>query len=346
MAISFERFRSWCENHFDIVKVKNNEIKVNSPFYEELHGVKDYKCKLWCNPTGGKKGLENGVFRCWRTDKKGSLISLVMLVEKCSYEDALAILGVEDTSMAEIESQLEKLLETKQEESKQKTTDLQLPPYSFLLEELHPSNFHRVTTEVYLFNRSLPIDGLYICIAGDYKYRIIIPYYNKEGKLIYFNGRYIGHNKRIEEERKYMGPEGHSVLKGDVIYMPTWPEKGTKVYYTEGEFDAKSIVKAGLFAGAFGGKAMSESQIELIRPYRPIICLDNDQAGLDALPIVGDALLSKGIAPVGYVLPPKQCKDWNKLLEKYGPRILAAYLENNEHIYDAEYSLRRKINVS
>lgn len=341
MAIDFERFLHWAENTFDMIKVKGNEVKVNSPFYEELNGEKDYKYKLWCNPTGGKKELDNGVFHCWRTGKKGSLVSLVMLMDHCSYEDALAILGVEDTSMAEIEAKLNAFFDAKQEEQQQ-PQGLHLPPYTFLINELPPSNFHRVTAEIYLFNRSLPIDGLFVCVSGDYKDRIIIPYYNRQGALIYFNARYIGGNKRIEEERKYMGPEGESqgVLKGDVIYMPIWPEDGTTVYYTEGEFDAKAIVKTGLFAGAFGGKAMSESQIEFIRPYKPVISLDNDTAGINALPQIGDSLISKGIN-FKYVFPPKQCKDWNQMLEKYGPRILSAYLKNNEKTYDKDYSLRK-----
>lgn len=350
MAIDFDRFLNWAESRFDIVKVKNNEIKVNSPFYEQQNGEKDYKCKLWCNPTGGKKERENGVFHCWRTGKKGSLVSLVMLVDKCSYEDALAILGTEDTSMAEIEAKLQAFFDKKQEQHAQDsaTPGFHLPPYTFLISELSPNYHHRVAAEVYLFNRGLSIDGLYVCCGGDYKDRIVIPYYDREGNLIYFNARYIGGNKRIENERKYMGPpESSGILKSDVIYMPTWPERGAKVYYTEGEFDAKAIATTGLFAGALGGKSVFERQIELMRPYRPVISIDNDEAGRNALPVIGERLMRLGITQFQYVMPPAAKDgvkmDWNKLLEKYGPRILAAYLENHERPYDPDFSLKFKM---
>lgn len=348
MAIDFDRFLSWAENKFSDVRTKGNEIKVNSIFYEELHGEKDSKCKLWCNPLGGKKSLDNGVFHCWRTGRKGSLVSLVMMMDNCAYDEALAILGIEDTSLAELEKKLEEFFNNKDQPQEEQTLEekvdgLQLPPYTFFIEELSPSNFHRVTAEVYLFNRSLPIDGLMVCCSGKYRDRIIIPYYDREGKLIYYNARYIGAKRNLS---KYMGPpDGTSILKGDVIFMPRWAKHGEKVFYTEGEFDAISIAKSGLNSGALGGKNISESQVIMMKPYQPVICLDNDQAGKDALPIVGDALLKKGINQIGYVMPPPSdvCKlDWNKMLEKYGPRILRAYLLNNEQAYDPDFSLLYK----
>lgn len=349
MGISFDRFIEWAESRFEKVKIKNNEIKVNSPFYEEANGEMDRKCKLWCNPSGGKKGLENGVFHCWRTGKKGNLISLVMLVDNCSFEDAIAKLGIDDLSMAEIEAKLEKFFEEKEEQKtlEEKIVDFQLPPYTFLISDLPLGNFNRIAAANYLSKRKLSVDGLYICIADEppkykgYRNRIIIPYYNSTGKLIYYNARLM-HDEN--SAGKYMGPpEGTNVLKGDVIYMPKWPPAGSLVYYTEGEIDAISITKTGLFAGAFGGKAVSDTQAEYMRPYRLVLCLDNDKAGIDALPIIGDSLLRRGISFFHYVFPPSNLKDWNSFLQKYGEKILAAYLSQNHNIYDSETSLRFKL---
>ena len=337
MAIDQDRFINWCEGRFSNIKIKGNEVKLNSIFAD------DSKNHLWCNTS-------KSVYHCWKTENRGSLLRLVMLVDKCSYEDALATLGVEDTSMEEIEKRLEEFFEKKREKEatlEEKAQGFQLPPYSFLIDELSPNNYHRVTAEIYLYKRSLPTKGLFICCLGDYKDRIIIPYYDRDGNLIYYNGRYIGSNHRIENGQKYMcPPETSGIVKSEVIYMPVWPEAGSKIYYTEGEFDALSIAKTGLFAGALGGKNIFDSQIEFMRPYKPVICIDNDEAGREALPKIGDALRRRGIM-LGYVMPPKEKdgvkRDWNKLLEKYGPKILSAYLEHNERPYDDDFSFRHKL---
>ena len=81
-----------------------------------------------------------------------------------------------------------------------------------------------------------------------------------------------------------------------------------------------------------------------MRPYKLTLCLDNDKAGIDALPIIGDSLLRKGISVFRYVFPPSSVKDWNAFLQKYGGKMLAAYLSQDHSIYDSETSLRFKLN--
>jgi len=323
MAIDFDKFLKWAESRWDgDVVVKGNEIKVNSIFCE------DFKHHLWCNPMGGKKELPNGAFRCWKSDRHGSLITLVMLRDNVTYQEALDILGATDLSMVELERKLAEIMGKKDEpELPVGERGLQLPPETYRIEDLDSNNFFRVEAEVYMLSRCLPTEGLYVCCGGEYQYRIVIPYYDREGRLIYFNARYLSESDKVA---KYRGPDKEvGVGKGDVIYMPRWYLPGGKLYLTEGEFDAMSLLVAGLNAGAFGGKTISEQQAEYLRGYIPVLCVDNDNAGKAALPDIKDKLTGWGFT-MRYVRPPSQFKDWNEMLQKAGPNLIKAYIEKYE----------------
>ena len=288
MSINFKRFRDWAENKFGNILIKGDEIRINSPFLED---DKHHHC--WCNISGkDSKGEDriNGVFQCWKSGTKGSLVSLVMFVEKCDFAQAMEILGGENAMLRKLEEEFEefwenrgrvkpkpkKIIKTAIEEESEPEIEYKhivLPPNTYPIADLPANNFHRVQAEVYLFNRKIPVDGLYVCTAGDYRNRIVIPYYDPSGNLIYFNGRYLGNSEFII---RYMGPDkAIGVGKDDVLYVPKWPAADKKIYLTEGEFDALSIYICGqergyeIYSGAFGGKNLSEKQVEMIRQYQP-----------------------------------------------------------------------------
>lgn len=325
MAVDFDSFLNWAESRFSDVVIKGNEIKINSIFCE------DYKHHLWCNPNGGKNSLPYGVYHCWKTDNKGSLISLVMQVDKCSFEDALEILDTPNHRIEDLEKQvLEIFNKNKKEFIEFEKTNLELPEGSYNFEDLPSSNYFRKSAEEYLNNRKIKCDNLLVCTKGNYKNRIIIPYYNKNKKLIYFNSRSIGDSKL-----RYLGPPKElGIGKSDVLYVPEWPNEGEKLYMTEGEFDALSLRQCGYYSAAFGGKVLSDAQCEIIKHYIPVLCLDADRAGADALPKMGDVLLRKGFKKIYYVRAPKEHKDWNSMLQNDGEKIIRVYIKNNEKEYD------------
>jgi hypothetical protein len=344
MAIDPEKFIEWAESRFDSVVVKGEEVQINSPFTE----TEDTKHKLWCNPYGGKKDIENGVFHCWKTDKKGSLASLVMIVDKCDFPTAMQMLGGEDMKIRRLEQKLEELFSKKwkkkednqelEEEEFQDLSKLEIPPFCPLISELPSSNFHRSKAESYLKGRKLEIGDLRIGTSGDYRERIVIPYYDRYGKLIYFNSRYIGDKDYV---LRYKGPhKSIGVGKEDVLYMPEWPKVGSKIYLTEGEFDALSIYKANMFAGAFGGKNLSEKQIEMLRPYHPVLALDTDKAGKDGLSRMAQFLKTKGFDTISFIRPPKKFKDWNAMLQEVGTPGIIWYINKNEKILDDMYLVK------
>ncbi len=332
MAIDFNLFLNWAESRFRDVVVKGNEIKLNSVFCE------DQKHHLWCNPGGGKNQAPYGVFHCWKTDTKGSLISLVMKVDKCSFEDALEILDSPNHRIEDLEKQVQEIFQKKEEKKfiEINKTKIEFPPGCYFFEDLPSNNYFKKNAEEYLSKRKIKTEKLMICVSGQYKNRIIIPYYNKNGDLIYYNGRYVGDNKL-----RYLGPPKElGIGKGDVLYVPEWPEEGQKIYLTEGEFDAMSLNQCGFYSAAFGGKNLSDAQIRIISSYVPVLCLDADKAGAEALPKMGDALLRMGFDEIFYVRASKEHKDWNSMYQNDGEKVLRAYIRKNENRYDQFLSLQ------
>lgn len=327
MAIDFDLFLNWAESRFDDVQVKGNEIKLNSIFCE------DSKHHLWCNPSGGKNNAPYGVFRCWKSDQHGSLVSLVMQVDKCSFEDALQILDTSNTNLEELEKQVKDIFSSNKQKKFIELDEIKLkiPAGTYSFDDLPSTNSIKKAAVDYLHNRKIPTKNLLLCVSGTYRNRIIIPYYNQNKDLIYYNGRYVGNNSKL----KYLGPPKElGIGKGDILYVPDWPEPGEKIYLTEGEFDAMSLRQCGLYSAAFGGKSLSEAQINIIKSYIPVLCLDADKAGADALLGMGDSLLRKGFERIFYIRASKEHKDWNSMYQNDGERIVRAYIKQNEKRYD------------
>lgn len=335
MAIVFEKFLEWAENHFDDIQISGNEIKMPSPFKQG-----DLGHKLWCNPSGGKINAPYGVYRCWSSpesnpDARGSLPKLIMLIDGVSFQEALCTLGViddeyvTDEQLLELESIFDPKIELKQEI--EESLKLNLPTSTFLITDLPNGNYFRCKAEKYLNKRKISIQGLYVCTGAKYRGRIVLPYYDKEGNLIYYNCRAME-----GEIPKYLGPPKEEVKigKSNVIFIPKYPPKNEKIYITEGEIDALSILQCGLYAGALGGKNLSEYQFNVLKNYIPVLAFDNDEGksenyGEMATMIIGESLLKKGLE-VFYTRPPDGFKDWNELLEKYNFEIVKGCIEKSE----------------
>jgi DNA primase len=288
---------------------------------------------LWCNPSGGKNNLPYGVFHCWKTDRKGSLISLVMHVDSCSFEDALEILNTPNRKLEDLEKQVQNLFSKKKleiNEYKIEKTKLKLPEHTYFFDDLPSCNSIRLNALRYLQNRKINHEKLMICTSGRYKNRIVIPYYSKSQNLIYYNGRDIGNSNL-----RYLGPPKElGIGKGDVLFVPEWPPDGEKLYLTEGEFDALSLRQCGFYSAAFGGKNLSLAQINIIKNYIPVLCLDADSAGGNAIISMGDSLLKNGFHNIYYIRASKEHKDWNEMYIQDGPKVIRAYIRQNEKKYD------------
>jgi hypothetical protein len=347
VGVDFDSFLTWAEGRFgkDNVIVKSGEVHVNSPWAE------DTRHHLCCAPDGGKNQVESGVYRCFKTERRGTLVGLVMEFENCPYDEAWDILEGAG-SLRELERRLDEFFNGKNREPEPADpTKLRLPDNSWLISQLPLDDFHRMEAAGYLEARQIPIDGFLYCTAGTYRNRIIIPYYDPAGRLIYFNARHVG-----KSDLRYMGPPKEvGVGKGDVLYAHRWPKPGTRVYLTEGEFDARSLNVCGLYGVACGGRYLTNKQLEMLRPYKVCMCFDTDKAGFEAqvgtnhLPDklkdarelvrtdrvqIGNSLLRAGFTDLAFVRVPKQFKDWNKMLCDFGPEMVRAYIDRCEKRFD------------
>lgn len=338
----FENFQKWADDRFDgDIIVKGNEIVLNSIFAD------DTKHHLWCSPSGGKKDRKGGVFHCFKTDRKGSLVKLIQIVDKCSRDKAVSIFYGR-SSIEDLEQQLVEFFENQDKEeqpnvvSEKKQLQLLLPEGSSLISSLPNNNFWRNLATEYLKKRKIPVDGLYICKTDPYKARIIIPYYDRDGNLFYWNGRHVGNSKL-----RYLGPPKEvGVGKSDVLYFAggNWVDSGEEIYLCEGEFDALSIFYSGLNGIACGGKNLDDKQMNLIKDYKIVICLDNDKAGSGGMMIMTDiinrSLESKNLKDrLMFVSPYKAYKDWNEMFVKEGPNVMKSYMTASKKKLDFQAPL-------
>lgn len=338
MAIEQDKFLRWAEHRFDDdVKIDGKgSIRLNSIFTD------DFKHHMYCHTDPQvKDGSDRpfGTFHCFKTGQKGSLVSLVMQVDNVPFDEAIAILGGEDTSAAVWEERLQEELGNYSEKTvarlKPEEVGLELPSGTFCISKLPEDNYFRISAEMYLLDRKLQPQNYCVCVSGDFKNRIVIPYYDREGNLIYWNTRVIGDNHG-KDVLRYRGPDSDTgVGKSDVVYMSRWPELGEFVHLTEGEFDADALTVIGFNGGALGGKNLSQDQAEYLRGYKTIVCLDNDDSGRDAIRTVGENFLAHGFADgLAFVRPPVGFKDWNSMLLKIKPSVIKAYIEQNQRPFD------------
>lgn len=321
MEALYNKFLDWAQSKFDSVEVKGNEICVNSIFTE------DKKKKLWCNPSGGKNQIRYGVFHCWKTEKKGTLLSLVMEVEKCSKPKAMEILGIQGPSrhlVEEINFDINFLDERSELDYEKEQKIISFPPNIYEINKA-PTVYHQRAT-FYLTSRKIPTEDFLICTSGKYENRIIIPYYNSSKKLVYFNSRDLGDNPL-----RYKGPDKSiGVGKEDVIYFPKFPEVGDTVFLCEGEFDAYSLHLCGLKSAACGGKFLSEKQSIILSYYNLVLALDADEAGDQGkIGMYNKIIQYNKFSDVMTVRPPEVTKDWNELYKKFDDKIVLAYINQN-----------------
>lgn len=337
--IDYELFYNWCEDRFGAHNLKvrhtahGDEICTHSYFHKRKNHEDDHGFHLWMNTTGGKKKLEGGAYRCWKTDEMGSLVTLVSEYDGIPYEEAEEMLGGV-TSLRSLEQKVHDFFGYK-EEVETSTLDtvapvldpVAFPDFTFMIDKMSPSSFWRVRAKKYLAERKIPSTGLYVCTDGDFEYRnrIIIPYYDRDGNLVFWNGRTMSVNPKVQ---RYAKPKHGD--QANVLFMTEWPEPGSKVHVMEGEFDAITLGMADFVGCACGGKFLSDPQINLLRNYEICLAFDADEVGLDALINIGNTLLESGFNKLTYVRPPKAYKDWNKLLQMRNLQTVRAYVEQFE----------------
>jgi len=324
MRVDHDRFIEWAERHFDGVTEKGYQVWVNDPWWENEYGLPDRDRKCGIN-------TDKGCFNTFKSERHGNIVEFVMFIEGCDWETALEILG--DENLQSFNAKVAEFIQGEEKREQEEKPPVTLPEGSYLIESLSLNNQRRTWAENYLKKRKIKPTGLMIALKSKYRDRIVIPYYDKEGKLIYFNTRSLSGKDKL----RYWGPkkEEFGVGKTDVLWMGKWPLQGETVYLTEGEFDAMSLIQCGFNAAACGGKILSDTQTEMLAPYRIALAFDADKAGEDIYEIwqkLNNTEYKKldKRRRVTIIRPPEEYKDWNNFLVKHKPGLIQCYIERFE----------------
>lgn len=120
--------------------------------------------------------------------------------------------------------------------------ELFMPPFTKLTERAYR----------YLRNRGLSDASIRYCgiVEEATRYRILIPYFDDSGRLIYYSGRRYSEN--LGNGPKYMTAYGKHPL-----YVPRWNVLNDKIVLVEGAFDAIAVTQhTDCMAVAMGGKSL------------------------------------------------------------------------------------------
>lgn len=310
-------FIEWASQKIGQPVINGDQIRFNSPFCE------DTKHHLYCNIKKFWKGLYN----CFKSNNKGTVVALVMKINNCSYDDALETLGIKQNKFFE-KFELEDHNIDVNSLIKEEFKIIEKPDGVVPLNEA-PSWLSKKAKD-YLLSRKIDLNIFYIGVEGRMKNRLVIPYYDRNNNWIYYNGRAL-----FENNLRYLGPlkDECDVGKADVIFFPTWFQKNQKIYICEGEFDCISIHGQDLISCAVGGKQISTKHASIVANKQVCLAFDNDLAGQMAVENSAKLLKSFG-CEVSSVHPPLDIKDWNEFLVRFDKNMLSQYIKLAEKQMD------------
>ena len=184
-------------------------------------------------PEGDGKGnfevnLSKGVYHCWSCggthQTHGSIGKLITKFGRKEHRKKLKQLGI----------QIEDIKSTKK--ILQEVREINLPEEYIPFEGTNPNSLPYKEAWNYLTKeRNLDPQTIYkykmgYTVSGDYAFRIIVPSYNKEGKVNYFTGRTWLPRKKP----KYKNPD---LPREEVIFNEGLINWDSTVYIVEGPFD-------------------------------------------------------------------------------------------------------------
>ena len=288
-----EFIRKYCLSKFSSnyrLVSDDNELVIPSLFVED-----DYRRHQSIN-------LESGLWRCFKTGETGNFLMLYSKLEGCTYREAYERLVFEDF-ISNSTFKTPKVYEASN------TQDIQ----SNLLEVEH---FKPIEDHPWIDNRMLSGFKFLKAFGGKYDGRLIIPFFNRRGRLFYFQGRALD-----DRQPKYLNCRD---VKSSQVLYPFEYDSYEPLYIAEGVFDCMSLQAVGLNATTTLSCHTSKEQMLQLSQYRgKLVCaFDSDEAGLKGVShfmhtahwAMRDDLL--------FVSPPKGSKDWNEVLVNLGPDAL------------------------
>lgn len=176
---------------------------------------------------------------------------------------------------------------------------------------------------------------LFLAYKGNYKNRIIVPIYDEDGNMIYFQARKVP-NTNVQP--KYKNP---TLKKGDIIFNKHLFKRDKSIIVTEGLIDAKMIGDQG--TSCLGSEITNDfiKRLYSMTDENVVIAFDNDEPGSEALNKFMKG--NKYSKRVFYFLTPpeyKDCKDINScVVKRSSVEGIYEFVMKNSYSYPAAYTL-------
>ena len=270
------------------------------------------KCKHDVNKYNLTYNINKNIFNCWKCGYRGNLHKLL---KKHGNKDDYELLSsvIEDLRH-----------EVPIEDFEYEKKPLELPE-GFLFLENAPDSFHKKNALKYLEGRGIGMHEIKkykmgFTIKGKYKFRIIVPSYDNEGKLNYFDGRAFYPNIKPT----YLKPDSEIVKKSEIIFNEQNVNFNVPIFLVEGVFDMFPIYNV---IPILGKRINIELLNKIIKHKTPIVlCLDEDAVS----DVVGIFYLLNSFGIEVYWCPIQD--DLAKVYEKYGKKGVVETLSNTKKI--------------
>ncbi len=272
-------FSDFIYSNYEVLETShNNEIRINCPFCtdDKFHGyINTTKNLFYCQKchTGSSatsRGYTAYVFLI-RVHGLNPHAARDLLFGKNEVERFKAL-----ASRDSIEQTIKELTATSVEE-KEESEPIALPEGSYPLNKNAPPVFGKMAWK-YMFMRLgsgakdvCRRNSIHYCMWGEYKGRIILPVFDRGGRLVYFQGRaYFPRDlqpkyKNVHSERR--------------IFLPYPIDPGANVILCEGYFDALALGQDSISTLGSSLTSLQYSELLDVKPKRVTVCFDWDDAG-------------------------------------------------------------------
>lgn len=174
--------------------------------------------------------------------------------------------------------------------------------------------------------------------------RVMFPLCDKDGNVVAFSGR-IYQNEPVA---KYVNSKETKIFKkGELLYnyhnAKADAKKAGYIIVVEGYMDAIRLSSCGITnVVALMGTSMTNSQINLLKKLRVkvYLCLDNDDAGINAAIKNGDLLIKENVEV--NILKLSEAKDPDEYILKHGIRKFEENLKSPLKYLDFKFSIMRQ----
>lgn len=323
--------KTYLTEKFPDFQSAGREFRVNSIFKP------DGKYKMYIN-------LDNGLWTDFKSGEKGNFIQLVSHVESLDYKTAAhyvrKIAYKAGGDLFNLKPTIEnKPIEVARTIEKDKRDWFPVHPSRDIKS---PSKLVRDAAQ-FARSRKLTSQLFFVGSAGKYYNRIIIPYFNKNDEVFYFQARSLD-----GKEPKYLNPSKalYGIKTSEILYP--FDERKDYVVVAEGPLDAMSLRAAGFNSTCTQGSKMSVFQARALKGKKVILAYDNDTAGMQGTSISVDKLLAQRNSNIYYLRPPCNYKDWNEFWMVSNQTEFGVYVTNNLRSFDFEervnagFRLRRR----